>query len=68
MRIPPKPKFKCYSQRRNDTLIHFERLIFNNHVTSAELRFDPKVLLFVESQYSKLGKEMSEILESSRMK
>ncbi|CAG2108385.1 unnamed protein product, partial [Medioppia subpectinata] len=67
IRIPPKPKFKCYSNEdpfRSTVL----RVSPNSHSSNFRLRLDAKVLVFVETQYSKLGRQLIEILESSRMR
>jgi heparan sulfate N-deacetylase/N-sulfotransferase NDST2 len=68
IRIPPKPKFRCHSHF--DDVFHppMTRIPANSHISNAQLRLDPKVLVFVETQYSKLGKQITEILESSRIK
>ncbi|XP_022242816.1 bifunctional heparan sulfate N-deacetylase/N-sulfotransferase-like isoform X2 [Limulus polyphemus] len=63
---PPQPSFQCYSQS-SDLLNNFHGSSqLNVHASSARLRLDPKVLVIIESQYSLLGKQISEILEASR--
>uniref|UniRef100_A0A1A9W4A1 Heparan sulfate-N-deacetylase N-terminal domain-containing protein n=1 Tax=Glossina brevipalpis TaxID=37001 RepID=A0A1A9W4A1_9MUSC len=39
-----------------------------DHRTEAGLRIDPKVLVFVESTYSQLGRNISELLVYNRIK
>ncbi|KAF4523771.1 hypothetical protein B566_EDAN013599 [Ephemera danica] len=39
-----------------------------DHRSAARLRIDPKVLLFVETMYSRLGREIAELLVYNRMK
>ncbi|RZF35802.1 hypothetical protein LSTR_LSTR009218 [Laodelphax striatellus] len=40
----------------------------HDHRSAARLRIDPKVLVFVETTYSRLGKEIAELLVHNRMK
>lgn len=40
----------------------------NQHASNAQLRLDAKVLVFVETQYSPLGRLIREILEAARIK
>lgn len=40
----------------------------HDHKTEARLRIDPKVLVFVETAYSKLGKDIAELLVHNRIK
>lgn len=40
----------------------------HDHKTEARLRSDPKVLVFVETMYSKLGREIAELLVYTRIK
>jgi heparan sulfate N-deacetylase/N-sulfotransferase NDST2 len=68
IRIPPKPKFRCHSHFDDAFHPPMTRMPANSHISNAQLRLDPKVLVFVETQYSKLGKQIIEILESSRIK
>uniref|UniRef100_A0A1B6ENZ1 [heparan sulfate]-glucosamine N-sulfotransferase n=1 Tax=Cuerna arida TaxID=1464854 RepID=A0A1B6ENZ1_9HEMI len=42
--------------------------VSNNHRSAARLRIDPKVLVFVETTYSRLGREIAELLVYNRMK
>lgn len=39
-----------------------------NHKSDARLRIDPKVLVFVENTYSRLGKDIAELLVYNRIK
>ncbi|XP_059474716.1 bifunctional heparan sulfate N-deacetylase/N-sulfotransferase [Neocloeon triangulifer] len=39
-----------------------------DHRSAARLRIDPKVLLFVETMYSRLGKDIAELLVHNRIK
>ncbi|XP_064458636.1 bifunctional heparan sulfate N-deacetylase/N-sulfotransferase-like [Ornithodoros turicata] len=63
LRVPPQPTFQCRSQ-----LDGAEGSGANVHASSAQLRLDPRVLVFVETQFSKLGKQLCEILEASRFR
>lgn len=40
----------------------------HDHSTSARLRIDPKVLVFVETTYSRLGRDIAELLVYNRIK
>lgn len=40
----------------------------NDHKTEARLKSYPKVLVFVETIYSKLGKDIAELLVHTRIK
>lgn len=63
---PPRPTFQCRSQL--DGSGPREQSAANVHASSAQLRLDPRVLVFVETQFSKLGKQICEILEGSRFR
>lgn len=63
---PPRPTFQCRSQL--DGGPRGEPSAANVHASSAQLRLDPRVLVFVETQFSKLGKQICEILEGSRFR
>ncbi|KAL7295837.1 hypothetical protein TKK_0010884 [Trichogramma kaykai] len=39
-----------------------------DHRSEARLRIDPKVLVFVETLYSRLGREIAELLVYNRIK
>lgn len=39
-----------------------------DHRSEARLRIDPKVLVFVETTYSRLGKDIAELLVYNRIK
>ncbi|XP_050052149.1 bifunctional heparan sulfate N-deacetylase/N-sulfotransferase isoform X1 [Dermacentor andersoni] len=64
--VPPRPTFQCRSQL--DDSGPREQSAANVHASSAQLRLDPRVLVFVETQFSKLGKQICEILEGSRFR
>ncbi|XP_013787455.1 bifunctional heparan sulfate N-deacetylase/N-sulfotransferase-like [Limulus polyphemus] len=66
VREPPQPSFQCHSIKEGFTKTKVG--INNIHTSSEKLRFDPKVLVFLETQYSRLGKHICEILEASRTK
>ncbi|XP_031335093.1 bifunctional heparan sulfate N-deacetylase/N-sulfotransferase-like [Photinus pyralis] len=58
----PEPNIKC-------SIMNGPRLPQNHdHKTEARLRSDPKVLVFVETMYSKLGREIAELLVYTRIK
>lgn len=61
---PPEPTFKCqYNPEMGQRSFNH-----NEHESSASLRIDSKVLVFVETQFSRLGREICVILEANRMK
>lgn len=58
----PEPNIKC-------GVINGPRILQNHdHKTDARLRSYPKVLVFVETMYSKLGKDIAELLVHTRIK
>lgn len=58
----PEPNIRC-------SVINGPRLSQNHdHKTEARLRSDPKVLVFVETMYSKLGRDIAELLVYTRIK
>ncbi|XP_074649508.1 bifunctional heparan sulfate N-deacetylase/N-sulfotransferase-like [Tubulanus polymorphus] len=68
-RAPPEPRIKCNSPRKG----HAEpRVGSRNRVAESErvsnLRIDNKVMVFVETQYSRLGQEIVALLEANRVK
>lgn len=65
--VPRQPIFHCRSQSEHLYGQTHPSLV-NAHVSSAQLRLDSKVLVFVETQYSHLGRQICEILEASRIK
>ncbi|KAI1291925.1 Bifunctional heparan sulfate N-deacetylase/N-sulfotransferase [Halotydeus destructor] len=70
-RVPPQPHFRCHSRSKEENGLHLltnPPTVAVNHASNARLRLDPKVLVFVETQYSKLGKQIHEVLEASRIK
>jgi heparan sulfate N-deacetylase/N-sulfotransferase NDST2 len=42
--------------------------VAHDHRSAARLRIDPKVLVFVETTYSRLGREIAELLVYNRIK
>ncbi|GFT69642.1 hypothetical protein NPIL_153701 [Nephila pilipes] len=71
MKVPKELTFRCKSSadRPIDTIRNgFGFPPTNQHASNARLRLDAKVLVFVETQYSHLGRQISEILEASRIK
>ncbi|GFY68285.1 hypothetical protein TNIN_292751 [Trichonephila inaurata madagascariensis] len=71
MKVPKELTFRCKSSadRPIDSLRNgFGFLPTNQHASNARLRLDAKVLVFVETQYSHLGRQISEVLEASRIK
>lgn len=58
----PEPNIRC-------GVLNSPRIIQNHdHKTDARLRSYPKVLVFVETMYSKLGKDIAELLVHTRIK
>uniref|UniRef100_A0A1B6C2B3 Uncharacterized protein n=1 Tax=Clastoptera arizonana TaxID=38151 RepID=A0A1B6C2B3_9HEMI len=60
----PEPSIRCA------VLSGVTRLpiIAHDHRSAARLRIDPKVLVFVETTYSRLGREIAELLVYNRIK
>ncbi|GAB6028457.1 hypothetical protein CHUAL_002617 [Chamberlinius hualienensis] len=65
MHTPPEPTFKCHF---NPEMGRNPFIVTNDHDSSASLRIDSKVLVFVETQYSRLGREICGLLEANRIK
>lgn len=65
--VPKQSIFKCHSSPER-ALKDVHHTITNIHATSAQLRLDAKVLVFLETQYSVLGRQICEILEATRVK
>jgi heparan sulfate-N-deacetylase. len=40
----------------------------HNHTSGAKMRIDPRVLVFVETAFSRLGREIAELLVYNRMR
>lgn len=58
----PEPAIRC-------SVVNGPRILQNHdHKTEARLRIDPKVLVFVETVYSKLAKDIAELLVHNRIK
>lgn len=58
----PEPNIKC-------AVINGPRILQNHdHQTDARLKSYPKVLVFIETMYSKLGKDIAELLVHTRIK
>lgn len=63
---PPEPSFRC--RYNPDGGLRGPPSPINDHDSSASLRSDAKVLVFVETQFSRLGREICIILEGNRIK
>lgn len=59
-----KPMIRCSHLNRT---LHV-RFVDHNHRSSVRLRIDPKVLVLVETTYSRLGREIAELLVHNRIK
>lgn len=59
----PEPNIRC-------GVMNGPRILqnHNDHKTEARLKSYPKVLVFVETMYSKLGKDIAELLVHTRIK
>ena len=71
MKVPKELTFRCkssYDRTLDRSKLGFDFPAANMHVSNARLRLDAKVLVFVETQYSHLGRQIQEILEASRIK
>ncbi|XP_039293526.1 bifunctional heparan sulfate N-deacetylase/N-sulfotransferase [Nilaparvata lugens] len=62
----PEPSIRC-AVLNGGAITHLP-VASNDHRSAARLRIDPKVLVFVETTYSRLGKEIAELLVHNRMK
>lgn len=60
----PEPNIRC-SFMNGVTRRAFQA---PDHRSAARLRIDPKVLVFVETTYSRLGREIAELLVYNRIK
>ena len=61
----PVSSFRCHNKHHSKGTHHVKD---GSHVTQANIRIDPKVLIFVENQYSLLGRQLIEVLEAARIK
>lgn len=64
---PPKVTYKCHHKSASFNQLQILHL-YQNVSSSPKLRSDSKVLLFVDSQYSLLAKQIIETLEAVRIK
>lgn len=60
----PEPVIRCSTLRGAATRLQKAP----DHRSEARLRIDPKVLVFVETLYSRLGREIAELLVYNRIK
>ena len=60
----PMPLIHCQTLNKSPS----DSLHTHDHRSEARLRIDPKVLVFVETTYSKLGREIAEELVYNRIK
>uniref|UniRef100_T1K1D0 [heparan sulfate]-glucosamine N-sulfotransferase n=1 Tax=Tetranychus urticae TaxID=32264 RepID=T1K1D0_TETUR len=70
VRFPPQVTFRCQSNYNYEIRSRFysPQQSFNPYINQTKLDLDSKVLLFVESRYSHLGKMLIETLEATRIK
>lgn len=61
----PTPLVQCRLARNRENV---EPSRETDHRTDAAHRIDPKVLVFVETVYSRLGRDIAELLVYNRMK
>ena len=64
-RTPPQPTIKCRVSSQSKPPVDTGP---RDHTSSARLRIDNKVLVLVETQYSKKGVEIVSMLEANRIK
>lgn len=62
----PSPLVRC--RLNNDQNENINASKEPDHRSDARLRIDPKVLVFVETTYSRLGRDIAELLVYNRMK
>lgn len=61
----PSPLIRCGTFNNNKSPDGHQT---HDHRSEARLRIDPKVLVFVETTYSRLGRDIAELLVYNRMK
>lgn len=59
------PIVHCRQSHKNDIQVSAAT---PDHRSEARLRIDPKVLVFVETLYSRLGRDVAELLVYNRIK
>lgn len=62
----PSPLVRCRLMNENNEIIEASKA--PDHRSEARLRIDPKVLVFVETSYSRLGRDIAELLVYNRIK
>uniref|UniRef100_A0A182MAG4 Heparan sulfate-N-deacetylase N-terminal domain-containing protein n=1 Tax=Anopheles culicifacies TaxID=139723 RepID=A0A182MAG4_9DIPT len=62
---PPAPQIHC---RMLNGKTAIDGALAPDHRSEARLRIDPKVLVFVETTYTQLGKSITELLVHNRIK
>lgn len=62
----PAPLVRC--RQVNEVNDKLEASKEPDHRSDARLRIDPKVLVFVETTYSRLGRDIAELLVYNRIK
>lgn len=62
----PAPLVRC--RQTNEVNDKLEPSKEPDHRSDARLRIDPKVLVFVETTYSRLGRDIAELLVYNRIK
>lgn len=62
----PSPIVRCRFAHEDNGSVDASKE--TNHRSSVSLRIDPKVLVFVETTYSRLGKDVAELLVHNRIK
>lgn len=63
----PSPLIRCRLINENNEILALPS-IAPDHRSEARLRIDPKVLVFVETSYSRLGRDIAELLVYNRIK
>ncbi|OTF72476.1 bifunctional heparan sulfate N-deacetylase/N-sulfotransferase-like protein [Euroglyphus maynei] len=70
--IPPQVNFYCFrAQNPSISVDNYGQLLFSTKFkpsSNHRLRSDSRILLFVETQYSHLGRQLIEVFESLRFK
>lgn len=65
----PVPSYQCHNSQRLAQLFPAPYSSHNQtHKSATNVHVDSKVLVFVETQYSSLGRQIVEVLEASRIK
>jgi hypothetical protein len=66
MRARPEASYRCPTLTSSSERVR--KWVDHSLLPGSKLKIDPKVLLFVETTFSKLGRDLAELLVHNRMK